>query len=96
MAEVSEQESRDTTEGEHRRFYQSLSSEEKILITLRDELYSGSWESMVADLKARLGGKPYIFQLATRIEEDIARIERLRDYETDNGVNLGEIAEEKK
>ena len=96
MPDASEEGSRDTTEGEHKRFYQLLSPEEKILITLREELYSGLWESMVADLKARLEGKPYIFQLATRIEEDIARIERLRKYERDHGVNLGAIADEKK
>lgn len=96
MPEASEEESRDTTEGEQTRFYESLSPEEKILITLRDELYSGSWEGVVADLKARLEGKPYIFQLATRIEEDIARIEKLRKYEREHGVNLGAIADAKK
>ena len=96
MPEESEQGAQDETEGEHRQFYQSLSTEEKLLITLRDELYSGSWDSMLADLKARLEGKPYIFRLATRIEEDIARIDRLRTYEAESGMNLGQIGAEEK
>jgi len=91
MAGVSEP--NDSTQGRHRRFYRALSREERILITLRDELYSGSWGSMLDDLKARLEGKPYIFRLATRIEEDIARIERLRSYERNNGIDLGTLAE---
>ena len=96
MAEDSEQGAQDEREGEHREFYRSLSTEEKLLITLRDELYSGSWESMLADLRARLEGKPYIFRLATRIEEDIARIDRLRRYEAESGVNLGQLGAEEK
>ena len=38
MPDASEEESRDTTEGEHKRFYELLSPEEKILITLREEI----------------------------------------------------------
>ena len=78
----------------HREFYRSLSREERQLILLRDELYDGSWEEMVEDLRDRLAGKPYIFKLMNRIEEDLVRIERLRRYEEDNGVDLGRIRAE--
>lgn len=61
-----------------------------MLITLRDELYTGSWSRMLEDLKDRLHGKPYIFKLVNRIEEDIARIEKLRGYEETSQVNLSQ------
>jgi len=78
----------------HKRFFESLTPEENVLITVRDELYSGSWESMLEDLRARLEGKPYIFRLATRIEDDIARIGRLQRYEREHDIDLGAFAKE--
>lgn len=76
----------------HQKFYDALRPEETMLITLRDELYAGSWDTMVEDLKDRLKGKPYIFKLVNRIEEDLQRIERLREYEGRNQVNLADLA----
>ncbi len=69
----------------------SLAKEERLLLEVRDELYGGSWDELEADLRARLAGKPYIFQLATRIEEDLSRVERLREFEEENGVDLGAL-----
>ena len=43
---------------------------------------------VVADLKARLEGRPYIFKLAHRIQDDRERIGRLRDFERQCGVDL--------
>lgn len=77
----------------HQKFYDSLAPEESMLLTLRDELYAGSWDTMIEDLKDRLKGKPYIFKLVNRIEEDIDRISRLRDYEKKNSVNLREFGQ---
>jgi hypothetical protein len=74
----------------HKKFCASLTTDERMLIALRDELYSGSWDQMLKDLQERLKGRPYIFKLATRIEEDIARIQKLRDYEKKNNLNLAE------
>ncbi|MHC5081942.1 MAG: hypothetical protein ACYTHN_23315 [Planctomycetota bacterium] len=78
----------------HKRFCESLSPEEKMLVTLRDELYFGSWEKMLQDLKDRLKGRPYIFKLVNRIEEDIERIEKLQQYELKHQVNLAEYLKE--
>ena len=72
----------------HKRFFDSLSIEEKMLITLRDELYTGTWGRMLEDLRDRLHGKPYIFKLVNKIEEDIARIEKLKRYEETHQTNL--------
>lgn len=74
----------------HRRFFEALSTEEKMLITLRDELYAGEWERMLEDLRDRLQGKPYIFKLVNKIEEDIARIDRLKRYEETHRTNLSQ------
>lgn len=62
-----------------------------MLVVLRGELYAGSWDRMLSDLKDRLKGRPYIFKLVNRIQDDIARIERLQDYEKKHNVNLAEF-----
>ncbi len=68
----------------------TLSPEEEQLLIIRDFLYEGKWKEIVADLKARQEGKPFVFKLNTRIEEDLQRIEKLETYERNHGVNLGE------
>lgn len=61
-----------------------------MLVALRDELYDGSWSLMLQDLKDRLKGKPYIFKLVNRIQDDIRRIQRLSEYELNNGIDLAD------
>jgi hypothetical protein len=78
------------TEGKARRFVEGLTNEERMLVVLKRELYEGSWEEMAADLKARLQGRPYIFKLASRIADDLERIERLSGFEKRFGVDLGD------
>jgi hypothetical protein len=73
-----------------RRFADGLSSQERLLVVLKKELYDGQWEEMVADLEARLKGEPYIFKLAHRIRDDLERIARLRRFEQEHGVDLGD------
>lgn len=75
----------------HQKWADSLPPEERMLVVLRNELYSGSWDRMLADLKDRLKGRPYIFKLVNRIQDDISRIEKLQDYEKKNNVNLAEF-----
>ncbi|UCD28059.1 MAG: hypothetical protein JSV03_13320 [Planctomycetota bacterium] len=73
----------------------ALSDEEWMLLRVRDELYGGSWDQFVIDLKARLSGKPYVFeigppsdQLIETIGNHLRIIEKLRATETQLGVNL--------
>jgi len=73
-----------------RQFVERLSREEHVLLVLRQELYEGDWEEMEADLRARLEGRPYIFKLANRITDDLDRIQRLRVFERQSGVNLSD------
>jgi hypothetical protein len=74
----------------HKKFCASLTADERLLIALRDELYAGSWDQMLKDLQERLKGRPYIFKLASRIQDDIVRIEKLREYERKNSLNLAD------
>lgn len=78
----------------HQKYVKALSPEEKMLIQLRDELYNGSWDRMLGDLRARLKGRPYIFKLVNRIEDDIRRMEKLKAYEEKNSVNLADYLKE--
>lgn len=43
---------------------------------------------MLKDLTARLQARPYVFKLATRIEDDIVRIRKMRDFERKHDLNL--------
>jgi len=65
-----------------------LTPEEWLLVRLRDELYEGQWAEMQTDLEHRLQGKPYIFKLVHRIQDDLQRIARLRNIEAALRVDL--------
>jgi hypothetical protein len=71
-------------------FVERMTREERMLVVLKRELYDGRWDEMEADLRARLEGKPYIFKLAHRIADDLERIERLRAFERERGVDLSD------
>ena len=74
-------------------YVRSLSDEYKMLVVLKAQLYGGSWEPMLDDLRNRLAGKPYIFKLANRIQDDIERIEQMRKFENDFKVDLADYVE---
>ena len=74
-------------------FVKSLSNEQKMLIALKAQLYGGSWEPMLDDLNNRLAGKPYIFKLVNRIQDDIERIEQLAAFEKEQGIDLADYVE---
>ena len=75
-------------------FIRGLTPEERLLLSVREELYESSWTRMEADLRNRLAGKPYIFKLVNRIEMDLATIAFLRAYEAGHDVDLGAVAEQ--
>ncbi len=70
---------------------QLLSDKDKVLILCCYELYDGQWEDLLADLKARLEGKPYVLRLGERISEDIERVKKLVEIEKRYRVKLGEM-----
>ena len=67
-----------------------LSAEHKMLVALKAQLYGGSWEPMLDDLRNRLAGKPYIFKLVHRIQDDIERIEEMHRFEAEHKIDLAE------
>ena len=72
-------------------FLSGLTREDKLLIMLRDELYGQSWDELEADLRHRTERKPHICDITQRIDEDLARIARLRDCEDRYGVDLATL-----
>jgi hypothetical protein len=74
-------------------FVAGLSNEHRLLVSLKAQLYDGTWETMLDDLQNRLEGKPYIFKLVNRIKDDIERIEQMRKFEEQHNVDLAKYVE---
>jgi hypothetical protein len=66
-----------------------------VLLDLKDQLYEGSWERILGDLKARLENKPYIYKLSQTISRDVAAIERMKAFEVRHGVSLSVLVKKK-
>ncbi len=69
-------------------FFQSLTKSDKMLVSLRDELYDGNWDTMAEDISNRMKGQPYLFKFVNRAEKDIQSIKRLNHYEEVHNINL--------
>ena len=74
-------------------FVAGLSDEHRMLVILKAQLYGGTWEPMLNDLKNRLAGKPYIFKLANRIQDDIERIEEMLQFEEEHKIDLADYVD---
>lgn len=74
-------------------FVDGLSDEHRMLVVLKAQLYGGTWEPMLDDLKNRLVGKPYIFKLVNRINDDIERIQQMQIFEEEQNVDLADYVE---
>ena len=92
MAETGGQKKRSKTKAGKQiaEFVTSLSKESRMLVALKTQLYGDSWEPMLDDLKNRLNGKPYIFKLASRIQDDINRIEEMAEFEEKLNIDLAD------
>lgn len=71
-------------------FVNGLSDEHRMLVILKAQLYDDMWEPMLDDLRNRLAGKPYIFKLINRIQDDIRRIEEMQEFESENNIDLAD------
>lgn len=74
-------------------YVRSLREEHGMLVALKTHLYGGSWEPMLDDLRNRLAGKPYIFKLVNRIQDDIERIEQMRRFEIEHNIDLADYVD---
>jgi hypothetical protein len=52
--------------------------------------YDDPWGQIEDDLRNRLAGKPYRKQVGDRIDDDIGRIEDMREFENTHGINLAD------
>lgn len=77
-------------------FIGRLEPYERVLLDLKDQLYEGSWERILSDLRARLDNKPYIYKLSQTITRDVAAIERMKSYELRQKVNLSKLVHKSK
>lgn len=71
-------------------FVNGLSDEHRMLVVLKSQLYDNTWEPMLDDLRNRLSGKPYIFKLVNRIQDDIRRIEEMQEFEAEHDIDLAD------
>ncbi len=74
-------------------FVDGMSDEHRMLVVLKAQLYGGTWEPMLDDLKNRLAGKPYIFKLVNRIKDDIERIQQMQDFEEKYNIDLADYVQ---
>ena len=74
-------------------FVNGLSDESRMLVVLKAQLYGGTWEPMLDDLRNRLAGKLYIFKLANRIQDDIERIEQMSEFEAEHNIDLADYVD---
>lgn len=76
-------------------FAKRLEPFERVLIELRDQLYEGSWDRVLSDLRARQRGEPYVYKLSQTIARDIDAIVRLQRYEQQHQVDLARLVKGK-
>ena len=74
-------------------YVKGLSEEHRMLVVLKAQLYGGAWQPMLDELRNRLAGKPYIFKLVHRIQDDIERIEEMRRFEAEHNIDLADYVE---
>ena len=70
-------------------FVNSMPREERMLVVLKRDL-RGQLGRDDRRPQGRLEGRPYIIKLASRIAEDLERIERLREFERRARVDLSD------
>ncbi len=74
-------------------FISAMGPEQRMLVVLKSQLYGGQWDPMLEDLRNRLAGKPYIFKLVNRINDDIERIESMQAFEAEHAIDLSDYIE---
>lgn len=76
-----------------------LSDEHRMLLRMRDTLYEGSWEDFERDLRARMEGRPHVFDtvpatpgVKATIANHLRMMEAMREWEALHGRRLsGEL-----
>jgi len=80
------------TDEQHRRYVNNLTDEHRLLLRIRRDLYADCddpWGEMLEDMRKRCHGK-LCTGLSFEVNEDMRRIDELREYETAHNVNLAD------
>jgi hypothetical protein len=72
-------------------FVKNLEPFEQVLVDLKDLLYEGSWDRVLADLRAAKENRPHVYRLSNAIERDLKAIERMKAYEEKHQVSLSKL-----
>ncbi len=68
--------------------FASLDERLRQLVMANQMLFQGRWEDLAEDLRRRQAGRPYLFRLDLGLDEPLAWIGRLRDYEVSRREHL--------
>lgn len=60
------------------------------LVVAAQVLFGGDWDDLAEDVRRRIAGRPYLFRLELPIDEPLAWIARLKDYERARGERLAD------
>lgn len=81
----------DSNDQSHQDAY-PLSSEQQMLLHIRDTLYEGNWDDFVRDLESRAQGRPHVFETVPQsptmnatIAGHLELIRDMRAWETQHG-----------
>lgn len=69
-------------------FLAKATDADRMLLDVLEILYVGRWEDLLEDLQAASQGKPHVFKIADRVQEDLARARKMWELETKYGVRL--------
>lgn len=60
------------------------------LVIANQTLFQGRWDDLAEDVRRRQAGRPYLFRLDLGLDEPLAWIGRLRDYELSRHEHLSD------
>ncbi len=60
------------------------------LVLANQVLFTGRWDDLAEDVRRRQAGRPYLFALTIALDDPLAWIGRLRDYEAARGERLAD------
>lgn len=70
--------------------FSELPAPVQALVLANEELFAGRWDDLAEDLRRRQAGRPYLFTLDLALDEPLAWIGRLRNYEAARGERLAD------
>ncbi len=73
----------------NRAYLASLPEEYRLMLQVRDNVFGGSWKKQLSSMRKPLE-KPSSYTYRKRLIADIERVEEMRGYELEQGVNLAD------